>query len=219
VAEAGGQALDVQCLELLPISTSTFVGREDELRAMANALDPRKPGQKGLVLYGMPGAGKTQLALHYIEKHHKLFSSIFWITASSAEATSSSFSEAARLVLSSWPSADLPNTYHEQDDQKRVVSRLRSTLHTTWLLVIDSADDLQEQDLTVCVPRCRHGSVLVTSIRRESVDVFGREGLELGSMDPESGKQLLLARLYKGDKAAPVMAEGRFPFSASLHLG
>lgn len=77
VTERENQGLDFRCLELLPIFTNTFVGRERELKAMEGSLNPGKPGQKGMVLYGMPGAGKSQLALRYVEKHRKLFTCIF----------------------------------------------------------------------------------------------------------------------------------------------
>ncbi|KAH6640994.1 P-loop containing nucleoside triphosphate hydrolase protein [Chaetomium tenue] len=205
--ELESQGFDFRCLELLPIFTNTFVGRERELKAMEDSLNPGKPGQKGMVLYGMPGAGKSQLALRYVEKHRKLFTSIFWITASSTETTASSFSDAARLISSSWPAADLPNTYYEQDDRKMVVSRLRSTMHKSWLLVIDSADDLQGQDFTQCVPHCHHGSIIVTSIRREAADVFGMESNEVSNLDPESGKQLFITRLRKGSSEVPTSME------------
>ncbi|KAH6634743.1 hypothetical protein B0J18DRAFT_406351 [Chaetomium sp. MPI-SDFR-AT-0129] len=201
------QSFDVRCLELLPISTNTFVGREQELKVIEDLLNPGKPGQNGVVLYGMPGAGKSQLALRYIEKHRKLFTSIFWITASSTETTSSSFSDAANLISSSWPAGDLPNTYYERDNQKMVISRLRSTIHKSWLLVIDSADDLQGQDLTQCVPHCHHGSILVTSIRREAADVFDMESQEVASLDPESSKQLFFARLRNRSGEVSTSAE------------
>ncbi len=207
--ELKSQALEARCLELLPISTDTFVGREGELDTVEKALNPGNPGQKGMVLYGLPGAGKSQLALRYIGRHREQFTSIFWITASSAETTSSSFSEAARLIASSWPGKDLPNTYDGQDDRRMVLSRLRSTTKRNWLLVIDSADDLQGQDFTQCVPACPHGSFLVTSIRREAADIFGTESLETGGLDAKSGQQLLIARLRKRTNTIFSSEEGK----------
>ncbi|KAK4031373.1 hypothetical protein C8A01DRAFT_21392, partial [Parachaetomium inaequale] len=218
VEELKRQALEARCLELLPIATNTFVGRKRELKAMGEALDPRKPGQKGMVLYGLPGVGKSQLALRYIDTHRELFTSIFWITASSPESTSSSFSEAARLISSSWPGKDVPNPYAGQDDQKMVLSRLRCTRHTSWLLVIDSADDLQGQDFTQCVPACPYGSFLVTSTRREATVVFGKESQEIGSLDPESGQLLLTARLRKGNDTASTSSESRSSCDCYEHI-
>lgn len=111
-------------------------------------------------------------------------------------------------MSSSWPTADLPNSYYGQDDQKRVVSTLRSTMRRDWLLVIDSADDVNEQDFTQCVPVCSHGSVIITSIRREVADVLGKQGREISNLDSESGKELLLARLPKEVDAASTSTQG-----------
>ncbi|KAH8881765.1 TPR-like protein [Thozetella sp. PMI_491] len=194
--EVQSQTMGMRCLELLPIATNTFFGREPELSVMIDVLTPQTKGsgQKRMVLYGMPGTGKTQLALQYVERNRNSFTSIFWITASSPEATSTSFSEAAALISSVWP-MDLPNPYTGQDDRQRVVSRLRSTLHRDWLLIIDSADDIHGQDFRQFVPDCNYGSILVTSTRREAIELFGMESMEISSLDPKNGQQLLLARL------------------------
>lgn len=217
VTELESPSFDIRCLEFLPIPTDTFVGRERELKVMEYALNPGKPGQKGIVLYGMPGAGKTQLVLRYIEKNHKLFTSIFWINGSSTETVLSSFSDAARLISSSWPADNQPATYNGQDNQKIVLSRLRSTNHKSWLLVIDSADELQGQDFTQYVPHCHHGSILVTSSRKEAVDVFGTEGLEVSSLDPESGMQLFIARLLKGSAEISALTGGKSSYAAAKY--
>ena len=209
----------MRCLELLPIATNTFFGRESELSSIMDLLDPAKIGQKGMVIYGMPGSGKTQLALRYIERHHNVFTSVFWITASSPETASSSFSEAAALITSAWPPMDLPNPYRDHDDRQRVISRLRSTLHRNWLLIIDSADDVYGQDFTQYIPTCQHGSILVTSTRKEAVEVFGMESQEIGSLDPKDSQQLLLSRLRNTrihtSSALPISIEG---MKSTAHL-
>ncbi|PWI64506.1 hypothetical protein PCL_09587 [Purpureocillium lilacinum] len=201
--EVESQHISIRCRERFPTATHTFFGRESELRALEVALDPAKAGQKGMVLYGLPGAGKTQLALQYAERHRELFTSTFWITASSPESISSSFSAAAALIASSWPAQDLPNPCRDEDGVQKVISRLRSTAHRNWLLVIDSADNVQEQDFTKYVPTCQYGSILVTSTRREAVDVFRMESLEIGSLDPDNGLQLLLARARNSRNLVP----------------
>lgn len=145
MVETESRPIDLLCLELLPIATYSFFGQEAELRAMEEALHPQKAGQRGFVLYGLPGSDKTQLALRYVDKHPSLFS---------PEIAASSFSDAAALISAAWPTTDLPIPYQGPHDQRRVVSRLRSTIHKSWLLVIDSADDIYGQDFTQYIPNC-----------------------------------------------------------------
>ncbi|EAQ86438.1 hypothetical protein CHGG_07691 [Chaetomium globosum CBS 148.51] len=161
----------------------------------------------------------VKLSDSFVERADSLFIRSFYKTekygnvitcatfGGSTETTSSSFSDAARLISSSWPAANLPNKYYEQDDRKMVVSRLRFTMHKSWLLVIDSADDLQGQDFTQCVPHYHHGFIIVTSIRREAADVFGMESHEVSSLDPESGGQLFVTRLRKGSSEVSTSME------------
>src|ERR1700728_3061559 len=111
----------------LPTATDTFYGRGDELLAITNALDPRTPGQKGIVLCGIGGSGKTQLALRYIKQHQQLYTAVIWINASTAEHTIQSFAETAETV-SNWPFRDLPLTYSGSCNWRKVISRMRSTL-------------------------------------------------------------------------------------------
>jgi len=200
----------------MPIATNTFFGREKQLCTMIDVLDPLKPGPKRIILYGMPGSGKTQLALRYTEKHQSLFSSIFWINASTPDSASTSFSEAAALIVRSWPTKDLPIPYQGSDDRRRVVSRLRSTRYTQWLLVIDSVDDIYGRDFTEYLPGpdCQHGSIIITSARKEVAGILGMKGEEIGSLDPHNGQQLLLARISQSTASSvPGMsAEGKYSF-------
>lgn len=146
----------------LPIATDTFCGRATELHAIKEALDPTKLGQKGIVLCGIGGSGKTQLTLRYIEQHQQLYTAILWIDASTIEHTNQSFAMAADVISSNWP-RDLPLTYSGSSDWRKVIGRLRSTCHTRWLLVIDSVDDLDQDNFRQYIPDCRYGSIIVTS--------------------------------------------------------
>ncbi len=49
-----------------------------------------------LVLYGLGGAGKTQLALDFVETHKTAYNPIFWLDAKSAETVRSSFDRCSR---------------------------------------------------------------------------------------------------------------------------
>lgn len=55
-----------------PVSSSLFTGREDFLNALEEFFTDQGPGEhlrREYLLYGMGGAGKTQIALRFSEKH------------------------------------------------------------------------------------------------------------------------------------------------------
>jgi predicted AAA+ superfamily ATPase len=61
---------DVSC-QAIPRLTTMFTGREDILERLARWLDPSKPSmvlkmQRIFVLYGLGGAGKTQIMAKFV---------------------------------------------------------------------------------------------------------------------------------------------------------
>jgi hypothetical protein len=176
----------------LPPATDTFFGRTSELLTIEKALDPSKPGQKGIVLYGIGGSGKTQLALRYIEQHKQLYTAIFWINASTEEYLIQSFANAAEIISAHWPVADLFHNYTTSSGYQKVTGQLQSTSYTKWLLIIDSVDDFEQVSLKQYVPRCSHGSVIITSTQSRTGDVIRMPGLEVDHLDPGSSRELLL---------------------------
>ncbi|KAI1411906.1 P-loop containing nucleoside triphosphate hydrolase protein [Hypoxylon sp. FL1857] len=181
----------------LPISTPTFYGRGAQLEEIYSALDPSKSGRKGILLFGIGGSGKTQLALQYIKKQKQLYKAVMWINAFTSEQITESFTDAFCLISKSWPAKDLPNPYTGENKLAFVLSRLRSTLYRNWLLVIDSADDLDNHNLVQLIPDSSHGSIIVTSTRRDASDVLEQHGfssIEIDKLDDHSGKELLLGR-------------------------
>jgi len=188
-------------LSALPMITNTFYGREDELCQIREALDPSKPGRKSLLLLGIGGSGKTQLALRHIQQDGQQYSSILWVNASTIDHARWSFSEAAAIISSSWP-RELPVAYTgpDTDNILKVTARLRSTRYTNWLIVIDSIDDPEEGQLSRYMPYSEYGSVLVTSTRHISCNGF-RPGkrLALDGLDPQSSRSLILATAERVD--------------------
>ncbi|OTA67172.1 hypothetical protein K449DRAFT_211084 [Hypoxylon sp. EC38] len=181
----------------LPISTPRFYGRDTELEELSSTLDPTKFGRKGIVLFGIGGSGKTQLALQYIKKWKQLYQAVIWINSFTSEQIIESFTEAFHLVSKLWPVKDLPNPYVGENKLNFVLARLRSTLYRNWLLVIDSADDLDSYNLVQLLPDTHHGSIIVTSARRDASDILdahGFSGIEIDKLDDHSGRELLLGR-------------------------
>lgn len=193
----------------LPTATDTFYGRGDELLVMANALDPITPGQKGIVLCGIGGSGKTQLALRYIKQYQQLYTAVIWINASTAEHTIQSFAETADMVSSNWPFRDLPLTYLGSCNWRKVIARMRSTRYTHWLLVIDGIDDLNQDNFKQYIPSCRFGSIIVTSTQSRAPEVFQLSRLDVDRLDLDSGRELLLTRAFGSISDADISEDGK----------
>ncbi|KAI9793032.1 MAG: hypothetical protein M1816_000930 [Peltula sp. TS41687] len=224
-ALAQTQELKGATLKQLPAATETFYGRATELLAIEEVLDPTKPGQRGIVLCGIGGSGKTQLALRYVEQCRQSYIAVMWIDASSAEHTKQSFAEAADIASSNWPSRDLPLAYVGSNDWHKVITRLRCTRHTHWLLIIDSVDDLDQDNFRQYIPSCDHGSVLVTSTQNQAPAIFRLTKLEVDRLDIESSRELLLSRasnsiedvsLSEEEQAGVLLAKDIVSFSNSI---
>jgi len=173
---------------------TSFFGREKELAFLSDKLDPTVRGRKGVVAFGLAGSGKTQLVLRFIQTFGNRYSAVIWINASSKEQAVKSFADTAEAINALWPTKDLPMTYYGNDPDRKVLLRLRSTIHSRWLLVIDSADDIDDINLSGLIPDCKHGSVVITSTRRSAAELLEAKGfhsLEIDSLDSASASQLL----------------------------
>ncbi|RWA07971.1 hypothetical protein EKO27_g7132 [Xylaria grammica] len=182
----------------LPVSTPTFFGRSAEMEEISTTLDPNKAGMKGIILYGIGGAGKTQLILHYIQQTKDKYDAIFWIDSQTQDQVLNSFADADALISKSWRSKDLPNPSTGNNVRLRVLSRLRSTLYRNWLLILDSADDPGKINYLEIVPQeCQHGSIIISSTMIGIVDIFqpcGFSGIEIDVLDPKSSTELLIRK-------------------------
>jgi GTPase SAR1 family protein len=60
-----------------------------------------------VVLYGLGGIGKTQLAIEYIRRHKEKYTAIFWLNANSQDSLKLSFRDVARQVTQYHPLTSL----------------------------------------------------------------------------------------------------------------
>jgi methyl coenzyme M reductase subunit C len=118
-----------------------FIGREPELRDMKSILHPQSdsPGwtRKVLILGGMGGIGKTQLAITYAKRHRHSYSSIFWLNANTEATLNGSLRTMANRILPPEKVGKL------NDNQVWIhISNWLSILdNTRWLLIFDNHDD------------------------------------------------------------------------------
>jgi hypothetical protein len=138
-----------------------FVGRETELQEMKNILQPKSnsPDRRVLILGGMGGIGKTQLAINYAKQHRDSYSSIFWLNATSEVTLNSSLRVVANRIL-------LPATVGKLDDDQlriEVLNWLSELENFRWLLVLDNHDDPDGYKIQEYFPFVAHGSIIITT--------------------------------------------------------
>ena len=198
-----------------------FTGRDRELAEIHEALhfsDTLLSVQKILVLHGLGGIGKTQLAIQYAYSHQKDYTSVWWVNASTTQTLSESFLGIAQRLLSYHAkkttvglkpddpriaeALGLPpgvvdqngNLTTSRDDTEIVVNAIIAWLaaedNNKWLLIIDNYDDLRNVDINDFLPPSSSGSILITSRSRDT----GRIGNELEVQEVTEDEALEILR-------------------------
>lgn len=156
-----------------------FTGRAKELLMIHEALEG---GERTMVLYGLGGIGKTQLATQYAYAHEKDYISIWWVAGNTTATLSQGFLNIAQtLVLHhaklrtssgqkpdyAWIATILgmpPSSIDEEGrltafttaDVKPVIDALKSWFadqgNPKWLLIVDNYDDLENVEIADFLP-------------------------------------------------------------------
>jgi hypothetical protein len=154
-----------------------FVGRNQDLNILWSILQPSASAiRKVLVLYGLGGIGKTQLAIRFARLHQDDFSAVFWLNGKNQDMLMHSLA----AILPRLPGANLiadPKTKEEIEHAAQEVLQWLATLHNSkWLLIFDNIDkySVAEQpeseqpesdayDVTKFFPSTDHGSIIITT--------------------------------------------------------
>jgi hypothetical protein len=189
---------DLDFLGMVPIS---HFSPRDELQQIFAAFSQQPNRWAVCCAIGIGGAGKTQLALKYARDHFRtIYSTIFWIDASSHHNLSHSFIRIARMLK-----IYEPLRFHGHGESNAVqtrwdadhVSAVKNWLlrqNGRWLLVFDNADDLNIIDsLHRYFATPPQGNIIVTS-RRDEADRLSEIVVRVGGLSPESASALLLHR-------------------------
>jgi hypothetical protein len=162
-----------------------FVGRDDDLEALHDVLQKRKPvGIRPAGLTGMGGIGKTQLAVEYVYRHKADYpGGIFWVNA--AEPLEKGLAQLGAELRS--------DTVGQPLDQQLKVAFKELKQRSDALLVLDNLEDPAQlarpvgSEAILLTLGCR---VLFTTRRRE----LGRfPAIEVSVLPDEPAVQLLLS--------------------------
>ncbi|KAJ4321902.1 hypothetical protein N0V84_005068 [Fusarium piperis] len=180
---------------------SFFKGRRQELADLHEMLmdrERREYGTSAVLIWAIPGGGKTHLAREYAFKHkHDYPGGIFWVRAKSPEDIMDAFVRIAKHAMAR-------NEIEIQDetvlqDRNKVIPLVRDWLNRSenWLLILDGVLH-DTPDLTDCIPDAANTSMILTST---DTSIAGNHNfdnpqkLELGPLSKEEAQILLLEEM------------------------
>ncbi|KAE9374180.1 TPR-like protein [Stipitochalara longipes BDJ] len=147
-----------------------FIDRERELGLVRNAYQVNEENTPTrCAIWGIPGVGKTQLALRYtkIFLEDIIASAVFWISCSNVEKLHQGFSKLLNLI-------DHPDQFAPEQSTRLIAARRwleQSEVSGIfrWLLVLDNVDITALEFLRENLPRRgKQGQILITT-RTEAV--------------------------------------------------
>ncbi|KAJ7018261.1 hypothetical protein C8F04DRAFT_1328470 [Mycena alexandri] len=147
----------VESINNCPPPSRNFQGRQTILEKMHQFFGTGSGKQLIYVLHGLGGAGKTQIALKFIQESLARFSDTFLVDASTLDTIDTGLK-------------NLAMSKNVGDSAQDALTWLQSK-HGDWLLFFDNADD-PKINLNQFFPQCNHGSIVITS-RNPELRVYG----------------------------------------------
>ncbi|KAJ6477782.1 hypothetical protein C8R45DRAFT_364985 [Mycena sanguinolenta] len=169
-----------QVMSNCPPPSKVFYGRQDILNKMHQFFTQDMEKQKIYVLHGVGGAGKTQIALKFIQESTH-FTDKFFVDASSTE----TIETALKNLATAKQIRD-----HTQDTLTWLASKQEN-----WLMFFDNADD-PKINLGSFFANCIHGNIIVTT-RNPGLQIYGGHS-QVGDMEESDAVPLLLESAGQG---------------------
>ncbi len=140
----------------LPPRNRSFVGRGEVLAQVGTVLDDDARRPRAVALVGLPGVGKTELALELAHRRHRTGRVTWWVAAEDPAGTATGLADlAAALGIVAFERS--PST----DGVAHAALWAELDRVPGWVLVFDNADD--PSLLEPFLPAARHGDVVITS--------------------------------------------------------
>ncbi|RPB06363.1 hypothetical protein P167DRAFT_530999 [Morchella conica CCBAS932] len=153
-------------------------------------------GFKEVILSGLGGVGKTNIALEYAYRYKQCFTSVFWVNGSSEETILDGFRSIAGRLIDHYArnSIDATPNYNRiaLDLSLNGLRWLSQQSNREWLLILDNVDDLESFNIDSFIPTCDHGTVIITTRRRRPEWLSNWFGISLtwGRIEKEAATEL-----------------------------
>jgi hypothetical protein len=152
-----------------------FTGRESTMMDVEKALFPIGPQRKVVVLHGLGGIGKTQMAIHFAKKYRDEYSAVLWFDAKNQDTLRQSFQSNARRL----PDEAVPRSLLDDTSATSVLQKLVEAVkhwltrqqNRKWLLIFDNHDnpkipqnkDKSSYNILPYFPEADWGSIIITT--------------------------------------------------------
>ena len=147
-----------------------------------------------LVVWGLGGAGKSQLVLNYIQEYREDYRAVFWIEAGSKETIERDYIQIYGLLYNRSINADQEMV--KVEDVVPAVKCWFQGREGRWLVVLDSADTIDNEqdqsyiDLDYFLPDAPGVHVVITSRSSTAQEMTRLEAVEVGKMEPSEATEL-----------------------------
>ncbi|KAH8706958.1 hypothetical protein GQ44DRAFT_777616 [Phaeosphaeriaceae sp. PMI808] len=160
------------------VPVAKFADRPQDTEALERALLPQKQDRRRrmLVLHGLGGMGKTQLAADFARRHQRSFLSVLWLDGSGESNLKQSIAAcASRIPVGQVTESSRMYASSRGGDLDAVVEDVLCWLsmpdNGDWLVVVDNVDrdhrrreeDAEAYDVEEYLPEADQGSVLITT--------------------------------------------------------
>ncbi|KAK2616313.1 hypothetical protein QQS21_000747 [Conoideocrella luteorostrata] len=181
----------------LPYSGSTyFSGRTNEISEMRRIMSSQGSLHR-VLLWGVAGSGKTELAIQYALQNEEDFSAIFFMNAKTEASVKQDILSIARTLGLPEATTSEPGKPETSVASLAVIEALKQWFAEhdgNWLLVMDNFDFQEEYDLNKYLPLFSNtkGNLIITSQNRNA-NAYGSP-IEVAEMSEEAAQELFIRR-------------------------
>ncbi|KAF3922961.1 Nephrocystin-3 [Dactylellina cionopaga] len=166
-----------------------FSGRQTYLEQIRNAFSFPAAEKEGIIIsiYGIPGAGKSQLCLKYATDNKKDYKFVFYATASTSEQWLTSCSNIIQGL-------GLPEAKSDDQNQRKQALKRWLSAKKNWIVVIDDVTSSVVNLLKDTLPQHLGGHIILSTRDKFIATEFSPAEycIALREMDLKEGKELVL---------------------------
>ncbi|KEP45630.1 kinesin light chain [Rhizoctonia solani 123E] len=170
-----------------PAPSPIFTGCEQKINKVESCIAGSTIERKVCIVYGLGGAGKTQIALKVVERTYDKWKEVMFVDASTQESIENALKGIA-------VAKQVGNTF-------KAALQWLECCHEPWLLILDNADD-PSLSIRDYITRGNHGSIIITTRLSGMLSLAQgtNSDCSVSSMDPDDALLLLLKAAYKQDQ-------------------